>query len=234
MAVRKFRPLRPESHIGPVRSPRNNFAHDLTCSQTIGPESPMESDLYKQAQTAIAMGDLPHLEQTLQKDRNLIHLQMGVENCSLLHQACLRGQLDIIKHLLEWGADPLVRDSRGWTIFHCTLMSHSSATLSILQFFANFPTIPKQVLRYVLWVVGCMLYVVCCMLYVVCCMLYVVCCMLYVVCCMLCVVCCVLCCVVLCVVCCVVCCVVLCCVVLCCVYCLVCVVCVYLFELTLT
>lgn len=105
----------------------------------------VEQDLLRTAYTSVTSGDLAQLEQTLQKDKSILNAPSGLENYCLLHQACLRGNFEIVRFLLDSGADPMVRDARGWTVLHCTLVSHSPLTLQIIQLFLSRPNVPRQV-----------------------------------------------------------------------------------------
>ena len=110
-----------------------------------------EGDIVRNAHSAVDLGDLNCLEQLVVKDKSIISSVYGVEGWTLLHRACHRGFLEIVKYLLENGADPMVKDTKGWSMLHCALMSRSKSTLDILMLFLQRPNTPHQVFLWYLY-----------------------------------------------------------------------------------
>jgi hypothetical protein len=149
MASRRlFRPARPESLLRVTPSARTivdgNRWGDLSSSMGAD-RGDGEGDIVRNAHSAVDLGDLNCLEQLVAKDKSIISSVYGVEGWTLLHRACHRGFLDIVKYLLENGADAMIKDAKGWSMLHCALMSRSKATLEILMLFLQRPNIPHQV-----------------------------------------------------------------------------------------
>jgi len=79
-----------------------------------GPRRKSVVDLLKQA---IEQNDLAQLKFALRYHRAKINEQDD-EGVTVLHQSCLSGQLDIVRLLVENGAELELRDDRGWTCLH--------------------------------------------------------------------------------------------------------------------
>lgn len=74
----------------------------------------MRADLFKQA---IEGNDLAQLKFALKYYRSKVNEQDD-EGVTVLHKSCFSGQLEVVRLLVENGAELELRDDRGWTCLH--------------------------------------------------------------------------------------------------------------------
>ena len=81
---------------------------------------------------AAVYGDLQSVKKSVEAQPEVVTGNYPGWSTSLLHKAAEGGQLEIIAYLLSKGADPNVRDDRGWTPLHVAAAGDSLATFKSL------------------------------------------------------------------------------------------------------